>query len=54
MAKVELLTVSSALQLFSLRGVYMLGYSWLFGMCKSRYVRRIHEDCVSLTLPRIS
>lgn len=34
MAKVELLTVSNALELLSLRGVYMIGYSWLFGMCE--------------------
>ena len=34
MEKVELLTVSEAIGLFSLRGAYLIGYSWLFGMCE--------------------
>jgi len=32
MAKVELLTPSSLFGLFSLQGVYLLAYAWLFGM----------------------
>jgi len=32
MAKVELLTLSSLAGLFSVRGAYLVGYSWLFGM----------------------
>lgn len=39
MAKVELLTVSEAVGLFSLRGAYFIGYAWLFGMCKSVLVK---------------
>lgn len=30
----ETLTVSSALEVLNLRGLYVLGYGWLFGMCE--------------------
>lgn len=32
MVKVEIVTVSLLLRLFSLKGVYLLAYAWLFGM----------------------
>ncbi|KZT23783.1 hypothetical protein NEOLEDRAFT_1068737 [Neolentinus lepideus HHB14362 ss-1] len=32
MAKIETLTLSTLGQIFSVNGLYMLGYSWLFGM----------------------
>jgi hypothetical protein len=35
MAKVEILTLSTLFQLFSVNGLYVLGYAWLFGMCMS-------------------
>lgn len=44
MSKVEVLTVSTILGLFSLKGLYLVGYAWLFGMCESfglRIVRAV-------------
>lgn len=32
----EELSLSSVLGTFSLKGLYVLGYGWLFGMCKYR------------------
>ena len=34
MAKLEVLTFSSLVGLINARGAYLLGYSWLFGMCE--------------------
>ncbi|THH19072.1 hypothetical protein EUX98_g8841 [Antrodiella citrinella] len=50
MAEVELLTVSNALGLFNLRGAYLIGYSWLFGM--SLWVTFIGGVIAFKTLPR--
>lgn len=34
MAEAETLTVGSLSSLFTLNGAYLVGYGWLFGMCK--------------------
>lgn len=41
LGKVEILTLDSALEVFNLRGLYVLGYGWLFGMCESRPLRTL-------------
>lgn len=33
-SKPEVLSVQSLLEIFNLRGLYILGYGWLLGMCK--------------------
>ena len=41
LTKPDILTVGSALETFNLRGLYILGYGWLFGMCMSLSFFRI-------------
>ncbi|KZP32255.1 hypothetical protein FIBSPDRAFT_916476 [Athelia psychrophila] len=50
MAKVEVLTVSSLLGLFSAQGAYALAYSWLFGM--SLWITFFGGVIAYKTLPR--
>lgn len=42
MAKVETLTLTSLVKLFSPSGLYLVGYAWLFGMCKSTGIFATH------------
>jgi hypothetical protein len=34
MAKAEILTIKAVTQLINFNGIYLLGYAWLFGMCR--------------------
>jgi hypothetical protein len=34
LAQPETLTLATVREVFNLRGLYILGYAWLFGMCK--------------------
>lgn len=43
MAKLEVLTLSSLTGLVNARGAYLLGYSWLFGMCELLRCFTVHE-----------
>jgi len=34
MAKAEILSFKALTQLINVNGIYLLGYAWLFGMCR--------------------
>ena len=37
MSKPEIINLSHVFGLFDLKGLYLIGYAWLFGMCECLY-----------------
>lgn len=54
MARAQTLTVASLINLVNLDGLYLLGYAWLFGMCKSDIYCRKGLANTSVNLVQLS
>ena len=53
MSKPEIINLSHVFGLFDLKGLYLIGYAWLFGMCElvlvSMVNARSHESTILWT-----